>query len=156
MTHQRIRPPRGQKRPLWKRLLEATVLALMVAALLFITNRVFREPNSISRSAAYAEPTNDPAQRARVRRAIDSRIVRLLQPDDDERAISSNRDERDIEIGLLFGRLAIFDEEEGQLDARDRHMGDAIRRLKAAHHRDPTEAHVRDVVGKQRALARAR
>jgi hypothetical protein len=146
-----------RRSPHWKKALTVSFLVLLGGATLFVgADRAFRVRDSIGRSEAYAEPTHDPAQRVRVRRAIEYRIAQLLRPDESHGAISGDRDAREVEIGLLLGRLAIFDEEEGHLDARDRHMDEAIRHLKAAHHRDPTETHVRDVVAKQRASARAR
>jgi hypothetical protein len=120
-----------------------------VLTLFLIADTGFRLRDRASASQAYSQPGPSERDRARTKAAIRLRIAQLLRPDDGPGAISGNRIGRLIEMGHLYGRLALLEEEEGNTKARDYHMADAVRLLREAGVRSASEQHVRDVIAKQ-------
>jgi hypothetical protein len=135
----------GGARPLWKKSLEILGGGALGAATLFaIIDSQCRLRDNVSRAAAYRTPPGDPAGRARLKTDIQYRIAILLRPDEGPAAITGTGMTRDIEIGFLYGRLALLEEVDGDLKARDGHMADAIRFLRYGGAHDASETYVRD------------
>jgi hypothetical protein len=126
--------------------LAAAFTALALFAVLDASYRLRDRP---SVRLAYRQPGDDPADRRRVKDAIRFRIGQLLRPDEDFAAISGDRTGRLIEIGYLYGRLALMEEQEGDIVGRDRHMADALRFLRDAGIRNADGADVRATIAKQ-------
>jgi hypothetical protein len=136
--------------PVWKRgLWILSGVGIGLVAVFSVLDSQFRVRDRASQAAAYRLPPEDASNRARARADIRYRIGRLLRPDEGAGAISGDRTGRDIEIGLLYGRLGLLEEAEGNMKARDRAMADAVRFLRAAGVRNASEQYVRDRLAKQ-------
>jgi hypothetical protein len=156
MNEERLLQPRSgpdlvwRALPLWKKSLWILVGVVIASVAIFaVLDSQFRLRDTASREAAYRNPGPQTSSRATLRADIRYRIGRLLRPNEGVGAISGDTTARDIEIGLLYGRLALLEEAEGNLGARDRAMADAVRFLKAGGVRDASEQHVRETLRRQ-------
>lgn len=122
---------------------------VIVLILYAVLDAGFRLRDRASFSRAYDSPGATEEDRARARAAIRFRIAQLLRPDEGVGVLSGDRSARFIEIGHLYGRLALLAEAEGDARAKENYMADAIRFLQQGGVRGATEQHVRDTIRKQ-------
>jgi hypothetical protein len=141
------RPPRRLARVEWG------FGILIVALILFVTaDKAFRIRDRLSARAAYEDFGDTPAEHERARRAIQFRIAQLTRPDEGAGAVagaSGADSSRLVEAGLLYGRLALLAEADGQPRERDRLMQQGIVLLRQGGSPDPTEQHIRNVILQQ-------
>jgi hypothetical protein len=136
--------------PAWKKLLWMSGgFGIGLVALFSVFDSQFRLRDRASRHASDRLPTQDASDRARLRADIRYRIGRLLRPDDGAGAISGDRAGRDIEIGWLYGRLALLEEADGNSRGRDHAMADAVRFLRSAGVRNVSEEYVLERLRRQ-------
>jgi hypothetical protein len=121
---------------------------IAVAALL---DHAFRLRDRASALAAYREYGESNLERRRAKEAIRYRITQLTLPDETSGVIGNGGavSGRLLETGLLYGRLALIEEGEGDFTNRDKHMEDAVRLLREGGDLRASPEHVRDVIRHQ-------
>ena len=107
---------------------------------------VGRNPN---RKAAYTPLAVAGGEFEQVTQAIRYRIALLLKPRESKASVGHDRSANLIEAGLLYGRLALLEEQRGNTVAARSNMYEAIGLLEDAHHATPTENHIRTTIAAQ-------
>lgn len=121
-----------------------------VALTLALADAFFGIRENFTRSSAYAPVSEtDDESYERSSRAIRYRIGLLLRPREGKAGIGGDPSSREIEAGLLYGRLAVLEERRGSAPAASAHMARGVSLLKAARHPRPTEEYIREVLVKQ-------
>ena len=148
-------PPASRRRRL---LLYAFAVVMSTVTVFAVADILFGVRERASRLAAYTPtPIDAPAaESGRARSAIRHRIGLLLQPREGKAGIGGDPSARLIEAGLLYGRLAVMEEQRGNTVAARSYMAQGVDLLRSAHHPTPTEDHIRDVISKQDARQRER
>jgi hypothetical protein len=88
--------------------------------------------------------------------AIQSRIAGLLRPRDVAGGIGGDPTARLIDAALLYGRLALIEEQRGNTQAAASYMARGVSLMKSAGHPEPTEAHIRKTIVQQDAARERR
>ena len=153
MTRGIAAPEELSRRPKIKWIAVAVGTAILTVFVLLDVS--FRVRDRASQAAAYRKPDATRNDRKRVKSAIRYRIGQLLRPDEGAGAISGGRAARLVEIGLLHGRLALLEEEEGNAAGRDHHMSDAVKLLREAGILKADEQYVRTTIARQNLLRSA-
>jgi hypothetical protein len=118
-------------------------------ALFVIFEVIYRVRERASRTAAHVPVEADAVDYERARAAIRYRIGLLLQPKEGKAVIGGDHRGPLIEAGLLYGRLALLEERRGNVAASRSCMSKGVALLEEAHHPDPSESHIREMVARQ-------
>jgi hypothetical protein len=123
-----------------------------------IVDVLFGVRERANRPAAYTPtPIDAPAMESeRARNAIRQQIALLLRPRDGKAAIGGDPSARLLEAGLLYGRLAILEEQRGNKVAARSYMAQGVDLLRSVKHPTPTEDHIREVIARRDARQRER
>ena len=139
-----------------RRLFGWAMAALLVAAGTTVAILAPLDPREeANRKAAYSDASSVAADADRQKEDIQNRIALLLTPRNRGRSIGRDDIGRTIEAALLYGRLSLLEEQQGNAQQARRFMQDAIGLLQQANHPNPTEAHIRATIAAQ-ARPRAR
>ncbi len=122
----------------------------MTAAIVFtFADQFLQLGQNPNRRAAYTPLAVAGGDFDRVTQAIRYRIALLLKPRESKASLGHDRSANLIEAGLLYGRLALLEEQRGNTVAARSNMYEAIGLLEDAHHATPTENHIRTTIAAQ-------
>ena len=116
------------------------------ATLVFFFVARFNVQEEANRAAVYRGSDSD---RQRQQRDIKNRIAMLLTPRHGKWGVGRDDSGRTVEAALLYGRLALLEEQQGRAQQSAVFMQDAVALLERARHPNPTEAHVRATLAAQ-------
>jgi hypothetical protein len=120
-----------------------------IVATFVILDHLFQVRERFSGTQAYSRATGMPEDDRRVESALRFRIGVLLRPRDATGAVGGDPAARLIEAGLLYGRLALLQQQQGKTVASTWSMAQGVDLLRSGGDPNPTEAHIREVIARQ-------